>query len=134
MIEFDLRTLLLAQSAITDIVGSSGVYCDAADQGTPLPYVLLTLMDSDPLKALDGTYGLEIKTFDIDCYGAEKPEAKQLSAAVKAFIKDYSGVAGDSTIHAVLLDDETDTIVRPEDGSGKITYLTTLDVQIQFTE
>lgn len=55
-----------------------------------------------------------------------------MSETIREFLKDYSGPAGDETIDAVIVDDEFDDFEKPIDGSDRKTYVTTLELMIQY--
>jgi hypothetical protein len=108
-IETNLRTLLLAQSSITTLVpaqtigGTSypGIFDEHPVQGFKPPFILISLIDDDPMLTLGTTGGLEKTSIDIDCYAFSKPAAYAIGSAVKAFLQDYKGAAGTGTISAV---------------------------------
>lgn len=109
-IETGLRTLLLAQSGITALARNQtvggityqGVFSEYPDQSLQPPFIVISQTDFDPLECLDGTRGMEVSVFDIDCYDTDHPGAIALAKVVSDFLKDYSGIAGDfDTINAV---------------------------------
>ena len=139
-IETSLRTLLLAQSSITALVPAqtvggvsfSGIFLDHNAEGFVAPFVLLTMVDHDPLKRLDGTSnGLAFTDFDIDCYCSNRPAAIALAAAVNSFLKDYTGAADTDTIDAVLFQSMRDDVVFLGDGRDQRHYVRSLSYQIQ---
>lgn len=133
-IESDLRTLLLAQSSITAVVGAGNVHCGWEPQEKNLPYIVLTVMGKEGNTTLDGgTDLLQFVDFEIDCYGKTYGQAKDLCGIVRAFIKDFSGATGGTqTIGAVLIDDESDDVIAPTDGSDAKRFLTTLELTIHY--
>lgn len=70
--------------------------------------------------------------FEIDCKAKTSVESERLGNAVRTFIDDYSGPAGDFTIGAVILNDESDDYEPPSDGSDIGVHIVTLDVDIQY--
>lgn len=127
-----LRTLLAAQSSITNIVGSR-IYVNKAPQKAATPYVILTQLNSEEYKSLDATTGtLRMLSIDIDCKAATFTDAESLGNAVRTFIDDYSGAAGSYTIGAVLLNGETHDYEPPADGSDNGLHVVTLDVDVQY--
>lgn len=108
-IETGLRTLLLAQSSITALApaqtigGTSypAVFNEHPIQGFRLPYVLIAQIDEDPMLTLGTASGFKKTNIDIDCYSNTHPGAIALADAVEAFLDDYTGAAGSSTITAV---------------------------------
>ena len=139
-IKSGLRTLLLAEATITALcpaqtlkgVSRDSIFVDKAAQGAKPPFIIISRIGSDPLLALDGTYGMRSTEIDIDCYEATGPEAESLATAVSNYLDDYSGAAGGSdTIDAVLLDDTNDFLVPEEDGKDNIRHVVTLSFTIQ---
>jgi hypothetical protein len=125
-IEIGLRTLLLQQPAITALVPQQAVgratfpcvFCEYAAQGVEPPFILVSLIDHDPLKALDGTSdSLAFTEVDIDAYSHRFDTALQIAKKVSDFLKDYTGVAGtDDYIEAVLWEDKRHDRIQERDG------------------
>jgi hypothetical protein len=133
MITHGLRSLLLADAGIAALVGQR-VYVNQAAQTAALPYIVITQIDLDPMLALDGTYGMQSAEIDVDCYGMNHVTAAAVAAAVKAKLNDYSGAAGDDDmIDAVLLLDENDGPLAPNDGTQTGRHLVTVEYEVQFT-
>lgn len=129
----DLRTLMLAQSSITDELDSTtACYTDKTDQNKGMPYLVLTQLNEDPLKMFSGTTGLRSAEFDIDCVATARPTADDVADAVEAYIKDYSGAAGGSTVRAVLLNDRAYDCIPIGQGTENHKFVTTLNIQVQY--
>ena len=128
----NLRTLLLSQSSVTDIVGASGVFIRHAPQGQALPYVVINQEGSDEFNTLTETGRFRAVDYEFDCKGRTGEQAAQIAETVRDFIQDYSGPAGDQTIDAVILDEEFDSVEKPIDGSDKKTFVVTLAMTIQY--
>ena len=123
-----LRTLLLAESSITTL--SPVVYVETVAQGIKPPYIVISSTGHDPMKALDGTTGMEETEIDIECVEYTDAEAEALAKAVSDYLKDYSGAAGASdTIDAVLWDSKTMFVGQEQDGKN----LWRFNVQLSFT-
>ena len=127
-----LVALLAGESTINSIVGSR-IYITKAPQTAPLPNIVITQMGSEELPALDGTPGLRFVNFDIDCRADRSVESYTLGNAVRVFIDDYSGAAGDQTIGAVIVNDESTEYEAPTDASDKGVHITLLDITVQYT-
>ena len=89
-------------------------------------------MSSEENNSLDGTSELRFIDFDIDCKSRTSARVGTLATAVRTFLADYTGAAGDQTIDAVLFGGESDDFEQPADGSDKGLYVTTLDFNIQY--
>lgn len=138
-IKTGLRTLLLAQSSITTLapaqtirgVSVPAVFVNKVPQGFVPPYLRITRIRHDPLKALDGTTGMAESEIDIDCYESTEPEAEALAKAVSDYLKDYSGAAGGSdTIDAVYWDDVGEFEVKAPGATDEFYQVVTLTFTI----
>lgn len=127
-----LRTLLLAQSSITAIVGATGVYVTRARQGAPLPHVVIEQMAEDNYPTLTETGRFRAVDFDLHCKAGTAEQADALAETVQTFIQDYAGAAGSQTIDAVILDDRFDAPEKPVDGSDRTTHVVTLSLTVQY--
>jgi hypothetical protein len=126
----DLRTLLAAQSL--GLASASAIYTDKTDQNEPMPYLVLTQLNEDPMKTLGGTTGMRNAEFDIDCVASSRVTADSVADAVDSFIKDYSGAAGASTVRAVLLNDRAYDCIPTGQGTENHKFVTTLNFQVQY--
>jgi hypothetical protein len=127
-----LVALLSTESTITAIC-STRVYVSKAPEKALLPYVIITQMSSEENPSIDGASGkLRFITFDIDCKSKTSVQAESLGNAVRTFIQDYTGAAGNFTIGAVIMNDESDSYEPPQDGSDVGVHVVTLDLDVQF--
>lgn len=127
-----LVALLSTEATITAIC-STRVYIQKAPQNAVFPHVIITQMSSNENMSLDGGSGvLRFINFDIDCKARTSVQAESLGNAVRVFLNDYSGTAGNFTIGAVLMNDESDDYEPPQDGSDIGVFIVTLDLEIQF--
>lgn len=127
-----LVALLSTESTITAIC-STRVYVSKAPEKALLPYVIITQMSSEENPSIDGASGkLRFITFDIDCKSKTSVQAESLGNAVRTFIQDYTGAAGNYTIGAVIMNDESDSYEPPQDGSDVGVHVVTLDLDVQF--
>jgi hypothetical protein len=127
-----LVALLSTEATITAICGTR-VYVTKAPQKAVFPYVIITQMSSEENASLDGATGkLRFITFDIDCKSKTSVQAESLGNAVRTFIQDYTGAAGNFTIGAVIMNDESDSYEPPDDGSDVGVHVVTLDLDVQF--
>lgn len=93
--EEDLRTLLLATSAITSIC-STNINFGEHPQGTSTPYIVMYVIDDAEGTYLDdgpdgGPDGMSQGRVQIDCYARTYGEAKRLARAVRATVDGYKG-------------------------------------------
>jgi hypothetical protein len=127
-----LVSLLAGESTISAICGSR-IYINKAPQKATFPQLVITQMSSEENGSIDGGSGqLRFLTFEIDCRALTSVQAEALGNAVRAFLDDYSGAAGSSTIGAVIMNDESDDYEPPQDGSDVGVHVVTLDLDVQF--
>lgn len=133
-IKTDLRTLLKAQAAITTrLADNKSVYVGSnAGQKSQLPHIVISTNSTDPLGTLEETEGLKFEDIDIDCKATAQAKAGALADAVSGFLKDYTGTAGDSSIKAVIWNDQSDDYVPDGEGTDTGVYYETLDFSIQY--
>ena len=141
MIEAGLRTLLmeeatiaaLAQPRAIDGISFPAVFVDVPVQGFAPPFLVISVIDTDPLVAMDGTSGLMDQAVSIDAYHPDSGNSKALAAAVSDFLKDYTGPAGDDTINAVIWKNATDHQIWTQDGRDVRYYVRSLSFRIQHS-
>ena len=128
-----LQKLFKTTNVITSIV-KDRVFITRLPQDADenLDHILITQMSSEENKTLDGTSELRFIDFDIDCKSRTSTRVGTLATAVRTFLDDYTGPAGDQTIDAVLFGGEADDFEQPVSGDDKGLYVTTLDFNIQY--
>ena len=124
----DLVTLLKAQSF-------AGVGSQIADTVAPqewsLPFVVCENFDGDPNNTLDGAGGVEFAGVTISVKAATRASAKSIGAAIKAFIRNYTGAMGTVTCKAVLLQDDFSGYEKPTtNGPGR--YTRTIEIEVHY--
>lgn len=109
--EEELRTLLLANTAIAALVGVR-IDWGARPQGQPLPAMVLNTIFAAEGYRLAGVDGLHRARVQIDCYGASYSSAKLLSRAVIEALSGYRGGGFRGVFHVGTRD-------RREGGSNE---------------
>lgn len=135
MIRGGLRTLLLAQSTVTAIVGSTGGHVGRAPQEAGSPRFEIQLVDEDENLTLDGRLGsgdVQTTEIDVDCKAETSYLAVQLRDAVASILRDYTGAAGSQTILAVTLNNKGSSIEDAIDGSDNARFVETLEFTIHW--
>lgn len=128
-----LRELFLNQEDITDLVGRR-VFCTFEPQTVnAYPRILFTLTSSDPLAALDGTYGLKFANIDVDCKALDPQDAADVAAVVGQFFNDYTGMTdtGGPIVKAVVLEDNQDYYEQSPHADDEQVYVRLLAYQVQ---
>lgn len=88
--EEELRALLRATTAVTDICGAR-INWVAHPQGQPYPAVVLGVVGDSEGHTLKGPDGLSKGRVQVDCYGDDYDAAKLLGRAVRASLDGYRG-------------------------------------------
>lgn len=133
MISAGLKTLLRAQSSITDLVDQR-VFEVAARQGTPQPYIVIDRVSDPKHDTLGGVLGSRMAEVDIECWAATPAAAAALAKVVSDFLDDYTGAAGSETILSSHHMDEEDTYDPPQSGGEISEFVTILNFEFLYTE
>ena len=131
MISEGLQTYLLGLPALAALVADR-VYVNVIPQGASKPLVLVTRLDEDPHLTLEDSGGMRTAEFDIDAYASTPGKAGQVIGVIRGEIDDYKGAMGDETCDGVWIQDESDSIVPPQHGSGASSHVTTLNLRIDY--
>ena len=103
----NLRELLLAQASIAALIAARG-FVGVAPATSTLPRIVLHQMGSDEQNDFQNSGDARQVDLDVDCEGATAQDAYTLAAAVRVFLKDFSGATPNSgpTFDACVVDDE----------------------------
>lgn len=92
-----LWTLLTGTPAVTAICGQR-IYWGVIPQGAVSPALALNIISGSDAPHLRGTDGLWVYRVQVDCYAANRPEARALSGTVVGAMNGYRaaspGIAG----------------------------------------
>lgn len=133
MITDGLKTLLLAQSSVTDLVGTR-IFKTAARQGTDKPYIVIDRIDSEKYKGLSGYLSTQHAEVDIECWASTQTAAAALAKVVSDYLDDFSGATGGTeTILAVHQVGEADNYAPPKAGGEITEFVTILNVELDYT-
>lgn len=140
MIRNDLRTYLLAQSSITDLIvqrlslSRRPINLDgtAGEFGGPYPCVTYSRVTGGHHQNLDGSSGYAEADFEFDYWGTSPVSVENVSEAFRLKLQGYRGAMGDSTISKVTLQDETDFFHPPQVGDDGGIYRITQRYNIGF--
>lgn len=128
----NLRAFLLDATAITDIVGDTGVYQGMVPQDVALPYVwfrrasrrLEPTLDAEPGDDPDELW------FDVEAISDDLDVAQSLADAITDALGNYRGTFGDALIQGAFVDDQDDDYVpRGTVGETEL-HVAALAVQI----
>lgn len=109
------RAVLLASSAVTDVVATR-IDFGASAQGAEYPRIVLWTIGDSEGHNLDGPDGHSVGRVQVDCYGATYGSAKQVSRAVRSVLDGYNGGGFQGVFHAGTRDSReggSNEAVRP---------------------
>jgi len=119
VIEEALKTFLLAQSGLTDLIGQR-YYPLILPQECQLPAVTYEKMSGDRIHAFSADIGAS-PTIQLSAYGATYTSAsavfEQLRSALQNYLNTTMGGAGGLSVKAVILEDEDDDYETDSKGT-----------------
>lgn len=131
VISAGLKTLLLAQSSVTDLVGQN-IFVTSASQGTPQPYIVIDRMSGEKFKGLGGYLGTKRAEIDIECWHNTPGDATALADIVSDFLDDFTGAAGSATILESTQVDDADNYDTPKSGGHVTENVTILNFEFIY--
>ncbi len=138
--ESDLRDYLLSKSAITDIVGTAGVYDQWIDQGDPLPALTILRFTGGHDHDLDGAAGSAAPLVQIDAWTADTAIKDTLCQAVRNALQGFGGgdatanTVGDTHFQSITFDDERDLSNPPVFANDRDRVRRMLQYRIRYVE
>lgn len=133
MIEEVLPSLIQFDVAITSLIGQK-FYPFKAPQNTPFPIAVYQRVETGLNQTLDGANALTRGKFQVQAIAKTFTEAKSITAAFRRKLHGYRGTVGTTTIQGIFAQDERDEYVVPQSDDDTGWFVTTLDLQIWFTE
>ena len=135
----DLRTYLLTQSAVTDLVGASGsrIYQDHLPENATLPAATFQVLSTDPAHDLpDGDASASFSLIQVVSYDDTASDAQTLANAIRrgASLQGYRGLMDSTWVHAVICSDERRESDQPTDGSDVWRYYVIQDYEIAHVD
>lgn len=117
MIEYGIRTRLLAVSAVTTLVGGAAasnrqITVGKLPQKPVFPAIVIRVISGVPEYDMEGEAGLHETRLQVDCYAAQNgpsgydpyDAARQLGEAVQDALSGWYGAAGAYTVEASFLE------------------------------
>lgn len=86
-----VRAELMAASSVTDLVGSR-IYPKTAPQGTPTPYITISVVTDVPANSFTGRPANLLVTarVQVDCYSSSYLEARRVADEVNLVVADLT--------------------------------------------
>ncbi len=138
-VEADIRTALLAMSAVTGLVGASSlarIRPDRLHEDDTLPAVIVEVDSEVPQNDISGVGGLRISSVNLICRATTRAGSRALAEAVRTNgTNPGTGLAGyaGASLDAVL-ETMTTAYVPKDDGSDQGWYDTNMDFTVIQTE
>lgn len=127
-----LRTLLLAQSSVTDT--TSEIYVTQAPQRAGTPRIVVDRVSDEKYKGLDGYQSAKHCEVDIEVWSTTPTKAAALAKTISDFLDDYTGAAGNETILSSHQIDTSDSFDYRSSGDDVVDYVTILNFEFHYTE
>jgi len=129
-----LRTYLLADSDITDIVGAEGVYSFPAPQGKSIPYVIIQRVTKEPMNTLQNVQPVVREEWQLDCLAPNTSQADTLEQAVEGRINNASPVTMSGfDVSLIIVTSIADLSELEDDGSNNKAERRTMQVTVKRT-
>lgn len=128
-----LNQYLTSKETLAAIVGTR-IYPGARPQGSALPALGTARLSGAHAHYITGGAGRGDPRFMLDCMAETYAEADGLAEAVRNVMQGFSGEMGDITITSCTLEDDSDQVDTPEDGSDRVIYHIPLVFKIQYRE
>lgn len=106
-VEKALVTILKATAEVAALV-STRVFFAEAPQSAPLPFILLTRVNTNFVHSLTGFSELSNARIQIDCYAKTQKEARSVGTAVRQSIDSFRGEESGITINGIIILDSMD--------------------------
>lgn len=112
MVEKGLRDLLINDPSVGPMVGGqpgspptpgTRVRPIMLPAGSSYPAIVYLVVATKPLTSMDGVNALQMKRFQIDCYGKNAVQAKTLAKAVHFLLDGFRGTLSEGTVVSCCL-------------------------------
>jgi hypothetical protein len=110
--------ILRASTTVMDMVGA-GIYADQAQQGAPLPYIVVEEVNEEPENTITGGNTARFGIVHVNGFTRGSGEARDLETAMFAALQDFYGTAGGIEIQTAWVSDSVVSLESPRDGSGQ---------------
>lgn len=132
-IRSDLRTYLLSNTEITDLVGQRIFPC-RRPQNVTGDAICFWRTSGDHDHNLTGSSGTAIPTFAIEVLSTTYLTADAIAEAVRQVMQGFRGDMGTTEVKTVILADEQDGFDENDKGDDVATYRIALLYRIRYTE
>jgi hypothetical protein len=125
----------LTKSAITDIVGSNGIFPEFAEQSKALPYMTYKVTNHEHTHAHEGASPIAEKIIQFDCLSETYSEVISMRDALRNNLDGYQGTMTSTDVRAVIFLSESDNSnVENDAGTETIVYRKIIDYQLHVVQ
>lgn len=117
-----------------DAATTAGIYPIMADINAPFPLVVYRRSGTKRERDLRGNVGRPVASFSVSIVAESYSEVKDIAAAVRLSVDNFTGTASGVTIHYVALVSEADNMERPSEGRAKPLYRVDQVYEVRFSE
>lgn len=127
--ESTIRTYLLSQSAITDLV-STRIFPGFIPASNTLPSITYHVFSTDHEYDIDSAAGFAVKRIQFDIWAETYAETKTIGEQLRQELQGYSA----GSIHVVLLDNQIDLFTQPKHADETPLYHLSQQYRIIYEE
>lgn len=130
-----VRTWLLAQSSVTDLIGQR-MYLDRLPQNATLPAVTVEKSSESHHHTLSNRSGFVETRLAFECHATLRLTANNVAQQIiDSGIAAVKGVTNSVDIRAVMIEDgQRNFTIDAADGSDDHQYVTTFDLMVSYLE
>lgn len=126
-----LRSYLLADSVVSNLVGNERIYCGKAPKTAADPYVIIQRISGADRYGLSDLDGSADNSWQIDVWSTSYADCDSLCTAIKSRINGvYDVDMGDYKVYSVTEEDTRETTEPDGDGSETVWYRNSSDYTI----
>lgn len=133
----DLQTYLLSKAAITNIVGTTGVYWLRAPQRVDYPFIVFFRVSTDRSEASDASEyaGYVETTYQFDCYDSGGSDALTAAEALRTTLGEIEKTTiGSTYVQAIVMDSEREFATPPDYGKEETLDRVMFEARIVYNE
>ena len=125
-IQSDIRTYLLTQTGVTDLVGSR-IYAMKSPKRATFPSLTYSTVSSVRTRSHSGDSSLTTKRIQLSCWAAKYGDCRDLVDQLVSSLESYKGLMGLTTVYSSFVENEIDAY----DPESKL-YHVPVDVKIRY--
>jgi len=133
-IDEGMVALLRTKTSVMNLLpgGAASVAVGTVDQSRKPPFVVISDQSTDYMNSLTSVGPMRQTSLDFDCVATSKVTANRLAATIEEAIGMYTGIAGEHTVKAVILDGRGSDTFHAGSGTETIWYITTVTAEVQY--